>query len=116
MALLFADVLQEFYAKRKTGALFVVDQCADHMVRFYFDGGEITSLSLGPLKGKECLDRLGRCDFGTALFFSGLKPPSVMDNDLPLTSNVIEALKSAGKTVRGIQFTERGKALGEGVA
>jgi hypothetical protein len=39
-----------------------------------------------------------------------------MDNDLPLTSNVIEALKSAGKTVRGIQFTERGKALGEGVA
>ena len=115
MALLFADVLQEFYAKRKTGALFVVDQCADHMVRFYFDGGEITSMSLGPLKGKECLDRLERCDFGTALFFTGLKPPSVVDNDLPFTSSVIETFKSTGKTVRGIQFTERGKAAGDGI-
>jgi hypothetical protein len=112
MALLFADVLQEFCVKGKTGALFaVVDQSIDHMVRVYFEGGEILHLSCGPVKGKECLEQFDRYNFGMAVFLNGMKPPRILDNDLPMTSNVISMVKSTGKTIRGIEFTERGKII-----
>jgi hypothetical protein len=109
MALLFADVLQEFYSKGKTGALFtVVEQNADHMVRFYFEHGLIRHVSFGPLKGKECLERLVRHEFGMAVFCTGMQPPRVCHSDLPITSNIIADIKSMRKTVRGIRFAERG--------
>jgi hypothetical protein len=112
MALLFADVLQEFYAKGKTGALFaVVDQSIDHMVRVYFEDGEIQYLSCGPLKGKECLEQFARYDFGLAVFLAGMKPPRVLHNDLPMTAKVISMVQSTGKTLQGIEFTERGKIV-----
>lgn len=112
MALLFADVLQEFCAKKKTGALFmVVLQNVDHMVRVYFESGEILHLSCGPLKGKECLEQFARYDFGMAVFLTGMKPPRVPESDLPMTSRVISMVKSTGKTIRGIEFTERGKII-----
>jgi hypothetical protein len=110
MTLLFADVLQEVYAKGKTGALFaVVDQNTDHMIRVYFADGEILHLSCGPLKGMECLEQFAQYDFGRAIFLHGMKPPRVCDNDLPLTSRIISMVKSTGKTLRGVEFTERGK-------
>jgi hypothetical protein len=109
MALLFADVLHEFYSKGKTGALFaVVDRNTDHMVRFYFENGLIHHLSFGPLKGKECLERLGCCEFGMAIFCTGLKPPRVYHSDLPITSNIIATVKNMRKTIRGIRFADRG--------
>jgi len=112
MALLFADVLQEVCAKGKTGALFaVVDQRTDHMVRVYFEGGEILHLSCGPLKGKACLEQFDRYNFGMAVFLNGMKPPRILANDLPMTSNVISMVKSTGKTIRSIEFAERGNGI-----
>jgi hypothetical protein len=109
MTLLFADVLQEFYSRGKTGALFaVVDQSTDHMMRFYFEDGLIRHVSFGPLKGKECFERLDGYEFGMAVFCTGMKPPRVCHSDLPITSNIIAALKSMRKTIRGIRFAERG--------
>jgi hypothetical protein len=117
LGLLFADVLQEFNVKRKTGALFaVVDQSADHMARLYFEEGEILHFSFGPMKGSEFLERLDNYDFGMAVFFPGMKPPRIAHKDLPTTLNVIEAMKSTGKTIRGIHFTQRGDADRDGAA
>ena len=109
MALIFADVLHEFYSKGKTGALFAtVDQNTDRMARFYFENGLIHHLSFGPLKGKECLEQLEHYDFGMAVFCTGMKPPRISHHDLPITSNIIAFFKSKGKTIRGIHFAERG--------
>jgi hypothetical protein len=108
MALLFADVLHEFYSKGKTGALFaVVDQNTDHMVRFYFENGLIHHVSFGSLKGKECLEKLDSYEFGMAAFCTGMKPPRVSHSDLPITSHIIATVKNMKKTIRGIRFAER---------
>jgi hypothetical protein len=110
MAMLFADVLEEFYAKKKTGALLtVVDHNADRMLRFYFENGEINHLAHGPLRGKDCLNQLDNYDLGLAIFCAGMKPPRVMYRDLPMTLYIIEIVKNMGKTIRGIHFTEREK-------
>lgn len=108
MGLLFADVLQEFNTKKKTGALFaVVDHSTDHMARLYFEDGEILHLSYGRLHGKEFLEHLDNYDFGMAIFLSGIKPPRSAAADPPDTRTVIETIKSKGVMLRGIHFTQR---------
>ena len=114
MPLLFADVLQDVCARRKTGTLFaVVDQRMDHMVRVYFEGGEILHLVCGPLKGQECLAHFDQYNFGLAVFLAGMKPPRVLENDLPRTENIIATVKQTGKTIRRIAFAERGKIVSD---
>jgi len=105
MRTLIADVLQEFYATRKTGALFiVVKQSSEYLVRFYLEGGEILRVSYGPLKGRECLGLLDCYDFHKAVFFYGMKTPRASDGDMPMTSNVISIMRSTGKTINDLQF------------
>jgi hypothetical protein len=108
MALLFADVLYDFYSKGKTGALLaVVDHNTDRMVRFYFENGLIHHVSFGSLKGKECLDRLDCYKFGMAVFCTGMKPPRASHGDLPITSHIIATIKNMKKTIQGIRFIDR---------
>ena len=110
MALIFGNVLQDFYKRKKTGSLFaVVNRNTEHTVRFYFVKGEIHHLSFGTLRGNECLERLNSYDFGMAVFCNGLRPPRSFLSDLPETEKVIEAVKSMKKTIRGIRFAERGR-------
>jgi hypothetical protein len=109
VGLLFGDVLQEFNNKKKTGALFaVVDHNTDHMARLYFEDGEILHLSYGRMHGKEFLESLDKYDFGMAIFLAGMKAPRSAALDHPDTNTVIETIKSKGKTIRGIHFTQRG--------
>jgi len=97
---LFADVLQEYYAGRKTGALFVsIAEASENLVRFYFKEGTIYSLSYGPVKDKECLDIIDCYNFGKAVYFEGLKAPTISSDLLP-TEQIIEIVRKSGKQVQ----------------
>lgn len=97
---LFADVLQEYYAGRKTGALFVsITEASENLVRFYFKEGTIYSLSYGPVKDKECLDIIDCYNFGKAVYFDGLKAPA-SSGDLPPTEQIIAVVRKSGKNVQ----------------
>jgi hypothetical protein len=97
---LFADVLQEYCAGKKTGALFVsVAEASENLVRFYFKDGSIYSVSYGPIKGKECLDILDCYSPGKAVFFDGMKAP-LASSDLPSTDVIIKTIRKSGKQVQ----------------
>jgi hypothetical protein len=87
----------------------VINQNTDHMVRFSLEDGLIHYLSIGSLKGRECLKRLDYYEFGMAVFCTGMKTPRVFHGDLSITSNIIATVKSIRKTIRGIHFSERGE-------
>ena len=96
---LFADVLQEYYAGKKTGALFVsVSEASENLVRFYFKEGSIYSLSYGPVKDKECIDIIDCYNFGKAVYFDGLKAPNA-SADLPPTDQIIATVRKSGKMI-----------------
>ncbi len=97
---LFADVLQGYYAGKKTGALFVsVAEASENLVRFYFKEGTIYSLSYGPVKDKECIDIIDCYNFGKAVYFDGLKAP-ISSSNLPPTEEIIEIVRKSGKNVQ----------------
>jgi len=99
MEVLLSDVLSQCHAGKKTGALFVVARNSRHLVRFYFDGGEVYSLAHGLLRGSDCLDLLEDVDYSTAVFFERINPPLVSSRNMPGTSDIIEALRSSGRTI-----------------
>ena len=97
---LFADVLQEYYSAKKTGALFVsVVETSENLIRFYFKEGKIYNLSYGPVKDRDCLDILDCYNLGKAVYFDGLKVNMVSPN-LPSTEEIIAAARKNGKQIQ----------------
>lgn len=97
--LLLGDVIDVYRTRRKTGALFVdVKQSSIYLIRIYLRGGEIYSLSYGPLKGNECLELLEFYDFNNAVFLDGIVIPGTT-RDIPETGRIISFIRSTGKTV-----------------
>ncbi len=96
----FADVLQEYCTAKKTGALFVsVAEASENLVRFYFKDGDIYNLSYGPVKDRECLDILECYNLGKAVYFDGMKAPSVSAG-LPKTAEIIAKIRNSGKQIQ----------------
>ncbi len=97
---LFADVLQEYYAGKKNGALFVsVAEESENLIRFFFKDGNISAISYGPIKNKECLDILDCYNLGKAIYFDGMKAP-LASADLPSTNAIISLIRKSGKQVQ----------------
>ncbi len=97
---LFADVLQECHAAKKTGALFVsVSVESENLIRIYFKDGEIVHVSYGPVKDKECTDILDCYDLKKAVFFNDSKAP-VAASGLPKTADIIAMFRKSGKKVQ----------------
>ncbi len=97
---LFADVLQEYHAGKKTGALFVtVAEASENLIRFYFKDGNIYSMSYGQAKDKECIEILDCYDLGKIVYFDGLKTPSASPG-LPSTGEIINRVRTSGKQVQ----------------
>jgi len=95
----FADVLQEFRTKKKTGALYIsVAEASENLVRFYFKEGEICNLSYGPVKDRECLDLLDCYSLGKAVYFDGMKAPAESAS-LPKTDVIIAMVKRKGTQI-----------------
>ena len=97
---LFADVLQECHAGKKTGALFIsIAEESENLLRIYFKEGTIYSISYGPAKDKECLDILDCYNLGKAVYFEGMKAPQA-SADLPPTDAIISSVRKNGKEVQ----------------
>jgi hypothetical protein len=97
---LLADLLDEYSFGKKTGAIYIeVAEASENLIRFYFNEGCICSVSFGPIKGKECLDILDCYNLGKAVYFAGLKTPS-LPTDLPLTEDIVTLFRKSGKQVK----------------
>ena len=97
---LFADVLQEYHARKKTGALFIsVMEASENLIRVYFQEGRITSLSYGTARDGECLDILDCYNLGKAVYFDGMKTP-VVSAKLPATPEIISLMRNSGKQIQ----------------
>lgn len=97
---LFADVLQEYSAGKKNGALFVsVAEESENLIRFFFKDGNISHLSYGPVKGKDCLELLDCYNLGKAIYFDGMNAP-LTSSDLPPTNAIIAMVRQSGKQVQ----------------
>ena len=99
MEVLLSDVLKQCHVRKKTGALFVVARNSEHLVRFYFQCGEVYSLTHGLLRGNDCLALLEGVDYSTAVFFDRLRSPLASLRNMPGTSDIIAALRSSGRMV-----------------
>ena len=99
MEVLLSEVVKQCQSGKKTGALFVVARNSEHLVRFYFLGGEVYSLTHGLLQGNDCLAMLDGVDYSTAVFFDRIRSPLVSFRNMPGTSDIIAALRSSGRTV-----------------
>lgn len=96
---LCADVLQELFDAKKTGALFVsVKAKSENLIRFYFKDGEIIYLNYGPISNRECLDMLDCYDLDKAVFLNGHKAPGTASN-LPSTVTIITVFRKNVKKV-----------------
>jgi hypothetical protein len=97
---LFADVLQECHAGKKTGALFVsVAEASENLIRVYFQDGRIYSISYGTARDRECLDILDCYNLGKAVYFDGMKIAAAA-NKLPETPELIALMRNTGKQVQ----------------
>jgi len=97
---LLADLLQGYNTGKKTGALYVaVAEESEYLIRFYFNEGDIYSMSYGPIKGRVCLDILDYYRLGKVVYFEGLKSPTV-STDLPRTEDIIRLVSKNGKQVQ----------------
>ena len=97
---LFADVLQEYCADKKNGALFVsVAEESENLIRFFFKEGNISHISYGPVKGKDCLELLDCYNLVKAIYFDGMNAP-MASSDLPSTHAIIAMVRQSGKQVQ----------------
>ena len=97
---LFADVLQEYCAGKKNGALFVsVAEESENLIRFFFKDGNISHLSYGPVKGKDCLEMLDCYNLVKAIYFDGMNAP-LASTELPPTNAIIAMVRKSGKQVQ----------------
>lgn len=99
MQVLLSEVLNNCRAGKKTGALFVLAVNSKHLVRFYFQEGEVYSLTHGQLSGNDCLAALIGVNYSTAVFFDRLRTPLASARNMPETSDIIETLRSLGRMV-----------------
>ena len=83
-----------------TGALFVtVAEASENLIRFYFNDGNIYSMSYGQAKDKECIEILDCYDLGKVVYFDGLKAPSPSPG-LPSTGEITALVRKSGKQVQ----------------
>lgn len=95
----FADVLSEYHAARKNGALFVsVAAQSENLIRFYFKEGRVYHLSYGSAADRDCLDILDCYDLNKAVYFEGMKSAGSSPG-LPATEDLIAMIRKKGKRV-----------------
>src|SRR5512147_3005696 len=84
--LYFADILQELYDAKKTGALYVrILETSEDLYRMFFRNGNICHVRYGSAVGKDCLDILEYYNLVGATFFDGINAPERAASDLPDT-------------------------------
>jgi hypothetical protein len=99
--LYFADILQELYDEKKTGALYVrILETSEDLYRMFFKNGNICHVRYGSAVGKDCLDILDYYNLVSATFFEGINAPVSTASDLPDTERIISMMRGFKKKVR----------------
>lgn len=98
---LFADVLQELCAAKKSGQLFVnVTQSSEDLIRIYINKGEIYYFSYGSAIGQDAMDIIEYYTFGNATFLEASTPPAgTVASKFP-AQKFIDIMRKADKKVR----------------
>ncbi len=99
---LFADVIQELYRAKKSGALYVsIMEASEDLVKMYFKKGEIYHIQFGTAVGNDCLDILEYYALNSATYFDGVNAPERLPSiHLPPTKIIIELIKQHEKKVK----------------
>jgi len=98
---LFADLLQELQAGRKTGALYIsIAEKSEDMARFYFHKGELYHARYGTAIGNDCLDIMEFYTMNSASFYEGITAPDTPAKDLPAPDAVIARFRKSGQSVK----------------
>jgi hypothetical protein len=96
----FADILQELYDAKKTGALYVrIVETSEDLYRIFFKNGDIRHIRYGSAVGKDCLDILEFYNLAGATFFDGINAPEGVVSDLPETKQIISMMRGFSKKV-----------------
>lgn len=74
--------------KNDSGLLSIKIEGESHLLKVYFDRGEVTSISIGTCKNEECLKRLNNVIPIEYSFIKGVPPPT--RTGLPLTEKIME--------------------------
>jgi hypothetical protein len=97
--LYLADILQELYDAKKTGALYVrIVETSEDLYRMFFKNGNICHVRYGSAVGKDCLDILEYYTLAGATFFDGVNAP-IRTSDLPDTEQIISMMRGFNKKV-----------------
>jgi hypothetical protein len=99
---LFADLIQDIYEGKKTGALYVSTvEASEDLFRLYFKSGEIYHMRYGSASGSDCLDIIEYYTLHSATFFGGVRAPErIPSMDLPPTKIIITLLRGLNKMVK----------------
>jgi hypothetical protein len=89
----FEDIVVRHIRARDSGLLSVKLQGEAHLLKVYFDGGEVVALSLGMLKNDDCLARLAGAVILEHFFLPGAKSSAVAT--VPLTDRLGAAASGA---------------------
>ena len=93
MELDFADILQELYDSKKTGALYVrIVETSEDLYRMFFKNGNICHVRYGSAVGKDCLDILEYYTLAGATFFDSINAPA-LTSDIPDTKQIISMMR-----------------------
>ena len=96
----FADILQELYDTKKTGALYVrIVETSEDLYRLFFKDGKICHVRYGSAVGKDCLDILEYYTLAGATYFDGINAPNLTTTDLPDTEQIISMIRGLNKKV-----------------
>jgi len=98
---LFADLIQEIYDAKRTGALYVsIVETSEDLVRMYFRNGDIYHIRYGSAIGKDCLDILEFYNLWGATYFEGIESPGGAVSQLPDMKEIISKIRALNKKVR----------------
>jgi hypothetical protein len=97
----FAEVLEELYGAKKSGALFLnVVESSEDLIRIYFKEGEIYYITYGSAVGQDALDIVEYYTLRNATFFEGLAAPEGTKPAKFSTKKFIASMKNTYKKVR----------------
>jgi hypothetical protein len=97
----FADVLEELYDGKKSGALFInVVESSEDLIRIYVREGEIYHITYGSAVGQDALDIIEYYTLRKVTFFERLAAPEGTKPSKFSTKKFIASMKNTYKKVR----------------
>jgi hypothetical protein len=99
---LFADVIQEIYKSKKSGALYVsMTEASEDLFKMYFSNGDIYHVQFGSAMGNDCLDIIEYYELNSATYFDGVSAPERLPSiHLPPTKIIIALIRKHDKKVK----------------